>query len=374
MRLTGQLFDPQRGFRPGTLCVEGDTIVSQTMGEDYDLGNCCLIPGLTDLHFHGCAGADASDGGEEALARLADYQLSRGVTQICPAVMALPRAGLLAVCRAAAHHAAHSQARGAELVGLNLEGPFLAPEKRGAQRADWLQKPDLALLADLAAASGGLVKLVTVAPELPGALDFIRGARALCRVSIGHTAADYAAAQAAFEAGAEQVTHLFNAMPPFHHRRPGVIGAAADRPGVVCELIADGVHVHPAAVRAAFRLLGPERVILISDSMRAAGLGDGTYDLGGQTVTVENGRATGPDGALAGSCADLMECLRRAVSFGVPLAHAVTAAAVNPAKALGIYDRFGSLDPGKAANLAVLNEDLTLRAVIFRGEVVHGAL
>ncbi len=373
MWLTGRLFDPERGFVRGRLRVEGQVILDR-VEEDRAPGEDYILPGFTDLHFHGCAGADASDGTPEALARLADYQLSRGVTQICPAVMTLPRAGLSAACRAAAHHAAHAQARGAELVGLNLEGPFLAPEKRGAQRVDWLQRPDLGLLAELAAASGGLVKLVTVAPELEGALDFIRGARALCRVSVGHTAADYDTALAAFAVGAEQVTHLFNAMPPFHHRRPGVIGAVADSPGVACELIADGVHVHPAAVRAAFRLLGPERVILISDSMRAAGLGDGTYDLGGQAVTVENGRATGPDGALAGSCVDLMECLRRAVSFGVPLAHAVTAAAVNPARALGIYDRFGSLDRGRAANLAILDGDLTLKAVVFRGEVVHGAL
>ncbi len=373
MRLTGQLFDPRRGFQPGTLCLQGDTIAPQAAGEERDLGNCYLIPGLTDLHFHGCAGADLSDGTGEALARMADYQLSRGVTQICPTGMTLPPEGLDALCRAAARYAAHP-APGAELVGIGLEGPFLSPEKAGAQKAQWLQEPDFARLERWQGLAKGLVKLVTVAPELPGALDFIRKASRLCRVSVGHTSADYAAALAAFEAGATQVTHLFNAMPPFHHRRPGVIGAAADCPGVACELIADGVHVHPAAVRAAFRLLGPERVILISDSMRATGLGDGTYDLGGQAVTVENGRATLPDGSLAGSCADLMECLRRAVSFGVPLAHAVTAAAVNPAKALGIYDRFGSLDLGKAANLAVLNEDLTLRAVVFRGEVTHGAL
>ena len=373
MRLTGRLFDPQRGFVDGTLCIEGDTIVSQAGGEEFDLGGCYVIPSLTDLHFHGCAGADASDGDAEGLQTIADYQLSRGVTQICPAAMTLPEEQLMKVCQTAARHAQGAGA-GAELVGLNLEGPFLSPDKRGAQKADWLQKPDLELLERLAEASKGLVKLVSVAPELEGAMDFIRGAKRLCRVSVGHTNADYDTALAAFQNGASQVTHLFNAMSPFAHRDPGVVGAAADSPGVMCELIADGIHVHPAVIRATFRMLGKDRLILISDSIRSTGLGDGAYDLGGQSVTVREGRATLIGGVLAGSCADLMDCMLRAVSFGVPLADAVTAAAVNPAKALGIDDRFGTLDSGKAANLAVLNEDLTLKVVVFRGKLVWGAL
>ena len=373
MRLTGRLFDPHQGFVQGTLCIEGDTIVSQAGGEEFDLGECYIIPGLTDLHFHGCKGADASDGDAGGLQTMADYQLSRGVTQICPAAMTLPQERLIQVCQTAARHAKTATA-GAELVGLNLEGPFLSPEKRGAQNGAWLQKPDMALLERLVEASNGLVKLVSVAPELEGALDFIRGAKELCRVSLGHTNADYDTALAAFEQGASQVTHLFNAMPPFGHRDPGVVGAAVDSPGVMCELIADGVHVHPAVIRAAFRMFGKDRVILISDSIRSTGLGDGRYDLGGQDVRVQEGRATLLGGVLAGSCTDLMDCLRRAVSFGVPMAHAVTAAALNPAKALGIQERFGTLDSGKAANLAILNEDLTLKAVVFRGKLEYGAL
>lgn len=372
MRLTGRLFHPNTGFQHGTLFIEEGAIVSRGGGESLDVGECYVIPGLTDLHFHGCAGADVSDGDPDGLQKMADYQLRRGVTQICPAAMTLPEEGLVKVCQTAAHHAA-TASRGARLVGLNLEGPFLAEEKKGAQNGAWLRAPELELLERLQREAEGLVKLVSVAPELPGALEFISGATALCRVSLGHTAADYDAALAAFQAGAEQVTHLFNAMPPFDHRRPGVVGAAADSPGVMCELIADGVHLHPAVLRAAFSMLGRDRIILVSDSIRATGLGDGQYDLGGQRVTVAEGRATLSDGTLAGSCADLMDCLRNAVAWGVPLADAVTATAVNPAKALGIYDRFGSLDVGKAANLAILDEDLTLKAVVFLGTLAHNS-
>lgn len=372
MRLTGRLFHPETGFQHGTLFIEEGAIVSRGGGESLDVGECYVIPGLTDLHFHGCAGADVSDGDPGGLQVMADYQLRRGVTQICPAAMTLPEERLVQVCQTAAHHAA-TATRGAKLVGLNLEGPFLSEEKKGAQNGHWLQDPDPALLERLAAASQGLVKLVTVAPELPGALEFIRRAKTLCRVSLGHTAADYDTALAAFRAGAGQVTHLFNAMPPFDHRRPGVVGAAADSPGVMCELIADGAHIHPAVLRSAFSMLGRDRVILISDSIRATGLGDGQYDLGGQSVTVAEGKAALSDGTLAGSCADLMDCLRTAVACGVSLADAVTAAAVNPAKALGIYDRYGSLDVGKVANLAILDEDLKLRAVVFLGALAHNS-
>ncbi len=224
-------------------------------------------------------------------------------------------------------------------------------------------------------ASEGLVKLVSVAPELEGALDFIRQVKDRVTVSVAHTAAGYDTALAAFQAGARQCTHLYNGMAPFAHREPGVVGAAFDCGHVMCELICDGVHIHPAMVRATFRLMGKDRMILISDTMRAAGMSDGSYTLGGQDVTVRGNRAELADGTIAGSVTDLMACLKVAVSVvGIPLADAVTAAAVNPAKVMGIYDRLGSLDVGKQANVAVLDEHLDLKAVIFRGEVVSGSL
>ena len=374
MRITDALvFDPKEGFVSRDLCIQGERIAPQGWDE-VSLPGCYLIPGLTDLHFHGCRGADFSDGDPAGLAEMAAYELSRGVTQICPAGMTLEDAQLEKICAVAAAHRA-SGAPGAELVGVNLEGPFLSAAKKGAQNGAWLQAPSVPLLEKLMETSQGLVKLVSVAPELEGALDFIRQVKDKVTVSVAHTAAGYDTALAAFQAGARQVTHLYNAMPPFAHRDPGVVGAAADCGQVMCELICDGVHIHPAVVRATFRLMGRDRMILISDTMRAAGMSDGSYTLGGQDVTVRGSRAELADGTIAGSVTDLMACLKQAVSgMGIPLADAVTAAAVNPAKVLGIYNRLGSLDVGKQANVAVLDNRLELKAVIFRGEVVSGAL
>lgn len=373
MQLTGaRVFDPHKGFVSRTLCIEGERIVPEAGGREIALDGCLLIPGLTDLHFHGCRGADFSDGDAEGLRAMAEYELSRGVTQICPAGMTLDKPQLVEICRMAANHRKDNPG-GAELVGVNLEGPFLSEAKKGAQNGAWLRAPDAQLLVELLDESGGLVKLVSVAPELPGALDFIRSVKDWVTVSVAHTACTYDQAVAAFDAGAKQVTHLFNGMNSFAHREPGPVGAAADSDCMV-ELICDGIHIHPAMVRAVFKLFGAERVLLISDTMRAAGMPDGQYTLGGQDVTVRGARATLADGTLAGSVTDLMECMRTAVSFGIPLVDAVKAAAWNPARVLGIDSWAGSLEPGKTANIAVLDADLSLRCVLFRGEPAAGNL
>lgn len=376
MRITGaQVFDPHQGFIAKDLCIEGEKIV-QEASDPISAKGCYLIPGLTDLHFHGCVGEDFSDGDANGLAKIAAYELSRGVTQICPAGMTLLEDQLSKICAVAAAHRA-ADIPGAELAGVHLEGPFLCEAKKGAQNGAWLHDPDLPMLRRLQEAAQGLVKLVTVAPEQPGALEFIRGATADgIVVSIGHTTADYDTACAAMDAGASHCTHLFNAMPPFTHRAPGVIGAAVDHPGVRVELICDGIHIHPSVVRTTFRLFGADRVVLISDSLRATGMPDGQYPFGGQEIVVKGPRATlaHDPNTLAGSVTDLMGCLKTAVSFGIPLADAVTAAAVNPAKVLGIFDLVGSLDIGKTANIAVLDENLELKAVLFHGNVVAGSL
>jgi len=373
MRLTGaRVFDPLKGFVTRDLCIAEERIAADASDEVIDLSGCILIPGLTDLHFHGCRGADFSDGDAKGLQTMADYELSRGVTQICPAGMTLDEPQLLEICRTAAAHKKNS-ASGAELVGVNLEGPFLSEKKKGAQNGAWLRNPDVDLLFRLKDESDGLVKLVSVAPELPGAVDFIRAVKDEVAVSVAHTACNYDEALAAFDAGARQATHLFNGMNAFAHRDPGPVGAAADSNCRV-ELICDGIHIHPAMVRAVFKLFGADNVILISDTMRAAGMEDGQYTLGGQDVIVKGKLATLVDGTIAGSVTDLMSCMITAVSFGIPLKDAVTAAAVNPAQALGIYDEVGSLDVGKLANIAVLNSDLSLKAVLLRGKVVSGAL
>ena len=368
MRLFGgAIFDSSAKFVSRDLCFENGFFCEQSAGECMDISGCYVIPGLTDLHFHGCNGADLSDGTLDALRQMAAYELQLGVTQICPACMTLPKDSLLQLCRAAAAAAKAPRPGEAELVGINLEGPFLSAEKKGAQNGNWLRTPDIELLRELDQASNYLVRLVTVAPELPGAISFIQNCPDSLTVSIGHTAATYQEALTAFEAGARQVTHLFNAMVPSTHREPGVAGAAFDCPDVRVELICDGVHIHKSVVRAVFKLFGCHRVVLISDSMRAAGLSDGTYTLGGQPVTVSGSTATLSNGTLAGSVTDLMGCLRTAVSFGIPLADAVVSAAVNPAKILGIYDRLGSLDIGKEATFVVLGRSLAVRQVFQRG-------
>jgi len=337
-----------------------------------DASGCYVIPGLVDLHFHGCLGEDFSDATPEGLSVMADYELSRGVTYICPAGMTLGEDQLMKICQNAAQHKQNVM-HGAELVGVHLEGPFLSEAKKGAQNGAYLRDPDPALLERLQQASQGLVKLVTLAPERPGALEFISKAKQLgVTVSLGHTTADYATASAAYDAGARHATHLYNAMPAFGHREPGVIGAAFDHPETRVELICDGVHIHPAVVRATFRLFGKERMVLISDSLRAAGMPDGQYTLGGQDIMVKGNRGTLMDGVtLAGSVTDLMGCVKTAVSFGIPLEDAVRAASYNPARVLGIDTKAGSLDAGKEATLVLLNEkDLSIHSILQRGKLV----
>ena len=375
MRITGgQVFDLEQGFIARDVCTSG-SLISAASGDEtvLDASGCYVIPGLVDVHFHGAVGEDFSDATPEGLQKIADYELSQGVTYICPAGMTLPEDQLTAICRNTAAHRRHN-AGGAEVVGAHLEGPFLCMAKKGAQNGDFLHDPDVPMLERLQAAAEGCVKLVTVAPEQPGSLEFIKAAREMgIHVSVGHTVADYSTAKAAFEAGADHATHLFNAMPPLAHRDPGVIGAAFDVPHVMPELICDGVHVHSSAVRAAFRLFGKERMILISDSLRATGMPDGEYPFGGQMIEVHGNRATilGHPETLAGSITSLMGCLRQAVSFGIPLADAVRACTYNPARSISIDDRAGTLDIGKEASVVLLDkEDLSCKAIVFKGQMM----
>ena len=371
----GQVFDLKEGFVERDVCTNG-ALISSVSGDEQVLSadGCYVIPGLVDVHFHGCIGEDFSDATPEGLQRIADYELSQGVTYICPAGMTLPEEQLVKICENAAAHR-RKNTGGAELVGVHLEGPFLSMAKKGAQNADYLHAPDIDMLRRLQASAEGCVRLVTAAPEEAGALEFIRAAsEAGIAVSVGHTVADYDTAKAAFAAGADHVTHLYNGMPPMHHRAPGVIGAAFDSPGVMAELICDGVHIHGAMVRLAFRLFGAERMIMISDSLRAAGMPDGRYPFGGQEIEVHGNRATiaGHPETLAGSVTSLMGCMRQAAAFGIPLADAVRAASYNPAKSIKIDDRAGSLEEGKEASIVLLDrKTLAVRKIIFKGMPVN---
>ena len=258
----------------------------------------------------------------------------------------------------------------ARLMGINMEGPFFSEKKKGAQNGAYLHAPDAAMFRRVQAQANGLFKLCDLAPELPGAMQTIEELSGEVRISLAHTEADYDTACEAFRRGARQVTHLYNAMPPFSHRAPGVIGAAFDSENVAVELIADGVHIHPSVVRAVFTLFGG-RVILISDSMMATGMEDGAYSLGGLPVTVRGNLATLEDGTIAGSATNLMDCMRKAVSMGIPLETAVRAATYNPARAIGAADVCGSITAGHRGDCVLLSkDDLSTKKVIFGGKVV----
>lgn len=342
-------------------------------GQEIDGSGCYAIPGLTDIHFHGCVGYDFCDGSGEAIDAMAVYEASVGVTNIVPATMTLSEEELLTVCQTAKRYGEEGHlAKRARFHGINMEGPFIAAAKKGAQNEAYIHKPDVDMFDRLNQASGNRVKLLDIAPEQEGAMDLIEKRKGDVVISLAHTCADYDTSMEAFEKGASHVTHFYNAMNPYTHRAPGLIGAAADRKEVEIELICDGVHIHPAAVRTTFKLFGDDRILLISDSMRAAGLRDGEYTLGGQMVKVNGNLATLEDGTIAGSVTNLMDCLRTAVlKMGIPLESAVKCAAVNPAKCVGIYDRHGSICAGKRADVVLLKkESLETEKVILDGEIL----
>lgn len=358
------IFQNGRFQRGGVAFSDRIEAVGETVTGGLDAEGAYLIPGLIDIHTHAALGEDASDGKPEGLTVMSRYYAKEGVTSWCPTTMTLKEPELTEAMHAIRDFTRPSD--GAKVAGVHLEGPFLSLKKCGAQNPDNLHVPDVGLFNRLNAASGGQVRLVTVAPEEPDAIAFIREVSKVCTVSVGHTTASYGIASAAYAAGASHATHLFNAMPPLNHREPGVVAAAMDA-GATVELITDGLHIHPAVVRLVHRLFG-EKLVLISDSLRCAGMPDGDYELGGQLITMKNGKATltGTD-TLAGSSIHLMEGLRRAVRFGVPLEAAVTAATAAPAKAIGMDQKIGSLDVGKAADFVLLDGNLQVKTVVIDG-------
>lgn len=342
-------------------------VLEDVPGPAEDLDGALVIPGLVDIHVHGCAGADFSDGDYAGLVRMARYLARRGVTSFAPASMTLPYDALDKAFHAAARLRREGLADGARLMGIQMEGPFLSREKRGSQNPAYLRLPDWDRFLRLYDAAEGLLRIVDVAPELPGAVEFTRRASEKCRVSVAHTAAGYDQAAAVFDAGATHLTHLFNAMSGIHHRHPGPIGAASERENVTAELICDGIHVHPSAVRMAFRLF-PGRICLISDALRCCGMANGSYSLGGQEILLSGGVARLTGGAIAGSAADLYQCMRRAVSFGIPREQAVWAATALPARVIGRESETGAIADGRAADFVICGGELEPEAVYLGGK------
>ena len=348
----------------------GAVLPQNVPADAIDLQGATVIPGLIDVHNHGNSGADFSDGDYEGLKKMAKYLAESGVTSFAPASLTLPYDVLEKAFATAAQLHAEAPEGHSRLMGIHMEGPYFSEKKKGAQNGEYLKNPDFEGFKKLYDGCGGLIRIADVAPELPGAAEFVEKASKLCTVSVAHTDSDYDHAKEAFQRGATHLTHLYNGMPGIHHRNPGVIPAAAEDPHVRAELICDGMHVHPASVRLAFQIFGGERMVLISDALRCCGMPDGEYELGGQPVFLKGGVAKLSDGTLAGAATNLYDCMRNAILFGIPEEDAVRAATANPAAAIGASDQVGSIATGKLADFIICRSDYTGRRVFMGGKEI----
>lgn len=368
-----RIFDENFYLVENNITIDGQYITAvdnSDAADALDLTGYTILPGLIDMHIHGCGGRDTGEATFDALEAMSRCLVQRGVTSFCPTSMTLSFEQLQSIFRNAAD--CRDTVSGAYIQGINMEGPYIAMSKKGAQNANYVRNPDKEEFKRLYEDCGGIIKVVDIAPECEGAEAFVKEIQPICPVSIAHTAADYDEACAAIDWGVRHVTHLYNAQSGLTHRSPGVVGAVFDNSrtkGVRAELICDGFHIHPAALRIAFSQLGEDNSIIISDSMCAAGHVDGEYDLGGQTVYVKDGKALLADGTIAASTSNVYEELKNVIRFGIPLRQAVKSATINPARAIRVDDTTGSIAVGKYADLLVVDEDFNIKLVIVRGEI-----
>lgn len=355
------------------VAIEGERIskIGDLSGEDeLDLTDMTVMPGLIDIHIHGCGGADAGDATPEALETMSQTLVKNGITSFCPASMTLSFEELTKIF--ANIDEMKNKVGGAYIHGANMEGPYIAMSKKGAQNPLYVRNPDKEEFKRLFDGCNGSIKVVDIAPECDGGDEFIKDIQPICPVSIAHTDAGYDEAVHAIELGVRHITHLFNAQSGLHHRKPGVVGAAFDvgkEKGVRAELICDGFHIHPATLRIAFRAMGEDGTVIVSDSMKAAGCPDGDYDLGGQPVYVRDGKALLADGTIAASTSNVYKELKNVISFGIPEKQAVKSATINPAKAIRADKETGSIEEGKLADILVVDKDYNIRLVIVKGKI-----
>jgi N-acetylglucosamine-6-phosphate deacetylase len=324
-----------------------------------------LLPGAVDIHSHGCMGYDFSSASPAQINQMLQYYASHGITSVAATTMTMPKDQYKTAVKNIHEVMNAPDDSGARILGINMEGPFLGKEKKGAHDEKYLIPIDQKFLDELEQLSSNHILILDLDPELDGAIDFIRTESKSKIVSLAHTSCDYDTALQAFDAGANHITHLFNAMNGLHHRNPGIIGALCDR-NFYAELISDGIHIHPAVVRMMFSLC-PEKIVLISDSMSACGLSDGNYMLGGLPVTVKDGKATLTDGTIAGSTTNVFDGMKHAIEFGVKMEDAILSATQNPAKSIRMDDQIGSIAVGKRADLVLTAPDFSICSVYCGG-------
>jgi len=388
-KINGNIYTEDNEFHYGSISYEDRVITDISLQGEAREGEDMVFPGLVDIHVHGAGGYDFSDGVSSSIVGLGRYEATHGITAILPTTVTLLKDELLDVMEAVHLYVGFWEgvkADQADFLGIYLEGPFLSAAKKGSHNVDYLMYPDLELVSLLQQGSGNLIRMITLAPELHGAMNFIKTLKAgNCRsvygpviTSIGHSMADYSVSCEAIANGCSHITHIYNAMPGYLGRLPGIVGAAMDNKDVYVELIADGVHHHESVDRNAFDIFGDDRLVLISDSMRACGLEDGEYDFGGNLITVSTVSRAGrtvrkavmADGTIAASITDLYDSLRYCInSLGIPAQRVIKCATINPAKSIGADERVGSLKVGKQADILIASpKDYELKQVILRGK------
>lgn len=367
----GEDFEPKKA----DVLIHGEKIVKVgKIAEDEAifLTGLTLIPGLIDIHLHGCAGEDFLQFSENSLSVASNWLAEHGITSFCPTYSTRPIEQLEAAIDNTKEK--KDKLEGAYVLGLHLEGRYISAKKRGAQLSHYISPANSEEFLALQEKSGGLFCLVVVAPEVSRAMDFIREVSKVCTVSVAHSDADYDTTVSAFRAGASHVTHLYNGMTELHHRNPGVVGATLDRAkemGVFAELICDGFHIHPAALRIAFKALGEDNSVIVSDSMSAAGCADGEYTAGGgDIVKVVDGKSVLPDGTISASTTNVYDQLKNVIRYGVPLKQAIKSATINAAKSIGMDSITGSISVGKNADLVAVDDNFNIRMVIIKGKIV----